>query len=59
MKNIQQILLQSYIHSLTKNIFSEAVAQKCSVKKVFLEISQNSQEDNSGTGFLHWILSNF
>ena len=53
MKNIQQILLQSYIHSLTKNIFSEAVAQKCSVKKAFLEISQNSQEDNSGTGFLH------
>ena len=27
---------------------SEAVAQKCSVKKVFLEISQNSQENNRG-----------
>ena len=26
-------------------IFSEAVAQRCSVKKVFLEISQNSQEN--------------
>ena len=25
---------------------SEAVAQNCSVKKVFLEISQNSQENN-------------
>ena len=25
--------------------FSEAVAQRCSVKKVFLEISQNSQEN--------------
>ena len=25
--------------------FSEAVAQTCSVKKVFLEISQNSQEN--------------
>ena len=25
---------------------SEAVAQRCSVKKVFLEISQNSQENN-------------
>ena len=25
---------------------SEAVVQKCSVKKVFLEISQNSQENN-------------
>ena len=27
-----------------KNIFTEAVAQRCSVKKVFLEIPQNSQE---------------
>ena len=26
-------------------ISSEAVAQRCSVKKVFLEISQNSQEN--------------
>ena len=26
---------------------SEAVAQKCSVKKLFLEIAQNSQENNS------------
>ena len=26
---------------------SEAVVQKCSVKKVFLEISQNSQENTS------------
>ena len=26
-------------------ILSEAVAQRCSVKKVFLEISQNSQEN--------------
>ena len=25
--------------------FSEAVGQRCSVKKVFLEISQNSQEN--------------
>ena len=25
--------------------FSKAVAQRCSVKKVFLEISQNSQEN--------------
>ena len=27
-----------------KNFHTEAVAQRCSVKKVFLEISQNSQE---------------
>ena len=26
--------------------FSEAVARRCSVKKMFLEISQNSQENN-------------
>ena len=26
-------------------LFSEAVAQRCSVKKMFLEISQNSQEN--------------
>ena len=28
--------------------FSEAVTQRCSVKKVFLEISQNSQESTCG-----------
>ena len=28
----------------SKNVFIEAVTQKCSVKKVFLEIWQNSQE---------------
>ena len=26
--------------------FSKAVAQRCSVKKLFLEIPQNSQENN-------------
>ena len=30
----------------TVKIYSEAVAQRCSVKKVLLEISQNSQEKN-------------
>ena len=30
----------------TKYYSAEAVAQTCSVKKVFLEISQNSQENN-------------
>ena len=29
---------------------SEAFVQRCSVKKVFLEISQNSQENTSGLG---------
>ena len=27
------------------NLTTEAVAQRCSVKKVFLEISENPQED--------------
>ena len=27
-------------------VFQEAVVQRCSVKKVLLEISQNSQENN-------------
>ena len=43
--------------------FKEAVAQTCSVKKVFLEISQNLQENtcarDSGTGVFPWILPNF
>ena len=49
--------------------YSEAVVQRCSVKKVFLEVSQNSQEDtwvlqlylkrDSGTGVFLWILQNF
>ena len=45
------LLLHYYIdfyNSLqyTFSIFIEAVVQRCSVKKVFLEISQNSQENN-------------
>ena len=52
---------------------SEAVAEWCSVKKVFLEISENSQESTwargsflielqasgSGTGVSLWFLRNF
>ena len=34
-----------YIFTLL-NIFSEAVAQRCSVKKMFLEILQNSKENS-------------
>ena len=44
----------------------EAVARRCYVKKVFLEILQNSQENSlllskrdSGTGVFLWILRNF
>ena len=33
--------------------YSEAVAQRCSIKKMFLEISQNSRENTSaGVSFL-------
>ena len=38
-------------------LYSEAVAQRCSVKKVFLEISQNSQENTCSTCSNH--CSNF
>ena len=31
---------------------AEAVAQKCSVKKLFLEISQNSQENTCASVFI-------
>ena len=43
---------------------AEAVAQRCSVKKVFLEISQNSQENTCArwtlffTEHLRWLLLN-
>ena len=38
-----QHLTKTHISSIVRNL--EAVVQKCSVKKVFLEISQNSQEN--------------
>ena len=56
---------------MVKNIFSEAVAQRCFMEKVFLETSQNSQENTSakvsfliklqawGLNFEFWILVNF
>ena len=34
-----------WIHESSEYINSEAVAQRCSVKKMFLEILQNSQEN--------------
>ena len=53
---------------MVKNIFSEAVAQRCFMEKVFLETSQNSQENTCalliklqawGLNFEFWILVNF
>ena len=51
---------------------AEAVTQRCSVKNLFIEISQNSQQNtcgrvvfaslskrNTGTGVFFWILWNF
>ena len=42
----------------------EAVDRRCSVKKMFLEILQDSQENiylkrDPGTGVFLWILQNF
>ena len=38
---------------------SEAVPRTCSMKKLFLEISQNTQENTSASGVFLWILQNF
>ena len=43
LETISQLLLPNFADF--HKIGSEAVAQRCSVKKVFLEISQNSQEN--------------
>ena len=46
--NLGKLLLTYYFHFIFWFVFySEAVAQRCSVKKVFLGISQNSQENTS------------
>ena len=46
--NLGKLLLTYYFHFIFWFVFySEAVAQRCSVKKVFLDISQNSQENTS------------
>ena len=37
--------VKSWYQISRENLNPEAVAQKCSVKKVFLEITQNSQEN--------------
>ena len=36
-------------------VYKEAVAQRCPVKKVFLEISQNSQENNCDRYFFNKV----
>ena len=58
--------------SVTIFLKAETVVRTCSVKKVFLKISQNSQEktcarassfnikrEDSGTSVFLWILRNF
>ena len=39
------------------DVTAEAVAQRCSVKKVFLEISQNSQDNNCVRGIKKEVFS--
>ena len=41
---------------MVQSKLSEAVAQRCSVKKVFLEISQNSQENMCQSLFLNKVV---
>ena len=43
--NLQLVVPTSYCTFRLYVDFSEAVVRRCSVKKVFLEISQNSQEN--------------
>ena len=45
MKVMIVIMTMRIIMKIMNSTSSEAVAQRCSVKKVFLEISQNSQEN--------------
>ena len=46
--NLGKLLWTYYFHFIFLFVFySEAVAQRCSVKKVFLDISQNSQGNTS------------
>ena len=45
-KKFQNTSMCRSIENRVQSLYREAVAQRCSVKKVFLEISQNSQENN-------------
>ena len=72
MQNINRFVIvcsiQIVFRKFNFQIYSEAVVQRCSVKKVFLEISQNSLENtrvrdsfirDSGKGTFLRILQNF
>ena len=65
LKNTANHILTDF-HITIKTL--EVVARRCSVKKLFFEISQNSQESwglqlyekrDSGTGVFLWIFRNF
>ena len=48
-KSAKKLCIEEAISShetCSSHVYTEAVARRCSVKKVFLEISQNSQENN-------------
>ena len=45
---ISTLYLSTEIHSMANLKNLKAVAKKCSVKRVFLEITQNSQENTCG-----------
>ena len=44
-KNFIRILLENMSNGVLDSKFTEAVARTCSLEKVFLEISQNLQEN--------------
>ena len=53
--NIKMSQISKY---LVQELLSEVVTQKCSVKKVFLEILQNSQENTCARVFLQLVFPN-
>ena len=53
--NIKMSQISKY---LVQELLSEVVTQKCSVKKVFSEILQNSQENNYARDFLQLVFPN-
>ena len=57
--SISPNLSKVYARLMYNQIYPEAVVQRCSVKKVFLEISQNSQENNRARVFLLIKLQDF
>ena len=48
-------MIQKFSSLLLKPRFSEAVVQRCSVKTVFLEILQNSQENTRASLFFNKV----